>query len=83
MAARVLKSLDIDADRCRNEILSELDPTFSGEEAESWLWVLEKEKRRGKIWKTPALKAFGRDLTEIARKEKWIQLWVGNPKFEG
>ena len=29
VAARVLKSLDVDVDRCRNEILSELDPNFS------------------------------------------------------
>ena len=36
VAARVLKSLDVDADRCRNEILSELDPNFSSsEETES------------------------------------------------
>jgi ATP-dependent Clp protease ATP-binding subunit ClpC len=31
VAARVLKSLDVDIDRCRNEILSELDPNFSSE----------------------------------------------------
>jgi ATP-dependent Clp protease ATP-binding subunit ClpC len=31
VAARVLKSLDVDIERCRNEILSELDPNFSGE----------------------------------------------------
>ena len=29
VAARVLKSLDVDVERCRNEILSELDPNFS------------------------------------------------------
>ena len=32
------------------------------------LWVEEKLKKKGKDVKTPALKAFGRDLTEIARK---------------
>ena len=31
VAARVLKSLEVDIERCRNEILSELDPNFSGE----------------------------------------------------
>ena len=69
VAARVLKSLDIDVDRCRNEILSELDPNFSsGEEAESSVVGAGEGEEKGKDLKTPALKAFGRDLTEIARK---------------
>jgi ATP-dependent Clp protease ATP-binding subunit ClpC len=78
VAARVLKSLDIDIERTRNEILRELDPQFSGgeaggtggEEAAS-----SGSPQRGssqpedkKEVKTPALKAFGRDLTELARK---------------
>ncbi len=33
VAARVLKILDVDIERTRNEILSELDPQFSGGEA--------------------------------------------------
>ena len=69
VAARVLKSLDIGVDRCRNEILSELDPNFSsGEEAESSVVGAGEGEEKGKDLKTPALKAFGRDLTEIARK---------------
>ncbi|MBI4624490.1 MAG: ATP-dependent Clp protease ATP-binding subunit [Verrucomicrobia bacterium] len=76
VAARVLKSLDIDIERTRNEILRELDPQFSGvqggeggEEA-----AAGTPQRPGaqpedkKEVKTPALKAFGRDLTELARK---------------
>ena len=35
VAARVLKSLDVDIERCRNEILAELDPNFSGETGEA------------------------------------------------
>jgi len=35
VAARVLKSLDIDIERCRNEVLSELDPNFSGDAEEA------------------------------------------------
>src|SRR5580700_3776628 len=35
VAARVLKSLDVDIERTRNEILRELDPQFSGSEAGS------------------------------------------------
>jgi ATP-dependent Clp protease ATP-binding subunit ClpC len=83
VAARVLKSLDVDIERCRNEILAELDPNFSGETAGS----ASPEEPAGaasggqpsggtpsqpgaeekKEIKTPALKAFGRDLTELAR----------------
>src|SRR5579872_677694 len=33
VAARVLKSLDVDIERTRNEILRELDPQFSGSES--------------------------------------------------
>ncbi len=65
VAARVLKSLDIDIERCRNEILSELDPNFSGEpeEAAAGSSGASSDKKDSK---TPALKAFGRDLTELA-----------------
>ena len=69
VAARVLKSLDVDVDRCRNEILSELDPNFaSNEESESSIVGGGEPEEKGKDLKTPALKAFGRDLTELARK---------------
>ena len=69
VAARVLKSLDVDVDRCRNEILSELDPNFSSsEETEASVAGNLGVDEKGKDMKTPALKAFGRDLTEIAKK---------------
>ena len=70
VAARVLKSLDVDVERCRNEILSELDPNFSSTEDEEEASVVGggETEEKGKDVKTPALKAFGRDLTEIARK---------------
>ena len=69
VAARVLKSLDVDVDRCRNEILSELDPNFSSsEEAEASVAGSSGSEEKGKDMKTPALKAFGRDLTDIAKK---------------
>jgi len=74
VAARVLKSLDVDIERCRNEVLSELDPNFSGDvdpqgsgEPASAGGPSAEEKKEVK---TPALKAFGRDLTEIARKNE-------------
>ncbi len=81
VAARVLKSLDIDIERTRNEILRELDPQFSGgeggggggEEASAGNPARSGGSGSGdegnkKEVKTPALKAFGRDLTELARK---------------
>ena len=71
VAARVLKSLDVDVDSCRNEILSELDPNFaSSEEKESSVvgGDGDEPEEKGKDVKTPALKAFGRDLTELAKK---------------
>ena len=85
-AARVLRSLGVDIDRCRQEILSELDPNFHSDSPQ------ENEPNQGgngennpqnpgqpggqggqpgdekPLPKGGALKAFGRDLTELARK---------------
>ena len=66
VAARVLKSLEIDIESCRNEILSELDPNFSGEAVASGSPGRSSDEKKDS--KTPALKAFGRDLTELAKK---------------
>jgi ATP-dependent Clp protease ATP-binding subunit ClpC len=63
VAARVLKSLEIDIERTRNEILKELDPNFTPAEAEEGAEPTSK-----KDVKTPALRAFGRDLTDLAKK---------------
>src|SRR5437016_621782 len=65
VAARVLKSLELDIERTRNEILKELDPNFTPSESDQ-----EGTETSGakKDIKTPALRAFGRDLTELARK---------------
>ncbi len=68
VAARVLKSLDVDIERTRNEILRELDPQFSGETEEAVAPGRSQNPEEKKEAKTPALKAFGRDLTELARK---------------
>ena len=70
VAARVLKTLDVDIERCRNEILSELDPSFSGEENEPVTSSTGASGEEKKDVKTPALKAFGRDLTELARNNE-------------
>jgi len=79
VAAQVLKNLEIDLDRTRNEVLRELDPNFTpseeGDEGEEGVEASDGEEVASgsggparKQSKTPALKAFGRDLTEIARK---------------
>ena len=74
VAARVLKNLDVDIEQTRQEILKELDPNFAAqEEGQAPPEAGEKPagapagEKKGEV-KTPALKAFGRDLTEIARK---------------
>ncbi|PYJ74914.1 MAG: NDP-hexose 4-ketoreductase, partial [Verrucomicrobia bacterium] len=63
VAARVLKSLEVDIERTRNEILKELDPNFTPPEADQ-----ESGEPTKKDVKTPALRAFGRDLTDLAKK---------------
>ena len=72
VAARVLKNLEIDIERTRNEILKELDPNFAPPDGEQ---DSPQEATAGsgsggskKDAKTPALRAFGRDLTELAKK---------------
>ncbi len=74
VAARVLKNLDVDIEQTRQEILKELDPNFAAQEEQGSAAAGEPApekptpgEKKGEV-KTPALKAFGRDLTEIARK---------------
>src|SRR5712691_9401842 len=62
VAARVLKTLELDIERTRNEILKELDPNFTPSESDQ-----EGEPAKKDV-KTPALRAFGRDITELAKK---------------
>ena len=64
IAARVFKSLEVDPARTRNEILKELDPNFTPPESEAE----SPQEGNKKDVKTPALRAFGRDLTELAKK---------------
>ncbi|MBL9168555.1 MAG: ATP-dependent Clp protease ATP-binding subunit [Verrucomicrobiales bacterium] len=71
VAARVLKNLDVDIEQTRQEILKELDPNFAAQEEAPGGADPAPEKggtEKKSDVKTPALKAFGRDLTEIARK---------------
>ena len=68
VAARVLKSLDVDIERTRNEILKELDPNFTPQEGDDEEFAESGSGGGKKEAKTPALRAFGRDLTELAQK---------------
>jgi ATP-dependent Clp protease ATP-binding subunit ClpC len=84
VAARVLKRLDVDIQRTRNEILAEIDPNFSPDDQDDDELEDELEDGEGPFedegqaqaptaesegkTKTPALKAFGRDLTKVARE---------------
>jgi ATP-dependent Clp protease ATP-binding subunit ClpC len=73
VAARVLKNLDVDIEQTRQEILKELDPNFAAQEESATAGEAPEKpaasEKKGEV-KTPALKAFGRDLTEIARKSE-------------
>jgi len=69
VAARILKNLDIDIEQARAEILNELETGFSppSEDVEGGGGAPSGTKKASE---TPALKAFGRDLTENAREGK-------------
>ena len=74
MAARVLTSLNVDLQTTRNEVLAEIDPNFAPEESDDEfdfddddeIEMENGDDAEGKT-KTPALKAFGRDLTKLAQ----------------
>ncbi len=73
VAARILQNLNVDLERTRVEIMKELnpnyDPTAQGPEgpleAPTGPGTAGKSAQEGK---TPALNTFGRDLTELAKK---------------
>jgi ATP-dependent Clp protease ATP-binding subunit ClpC len=87
IAARVLNELGVDIERCRQEILEELDPNFassntsepeelvSGEQPA----VEEESHSRPSNQKLAALRAFGRDLTALA-KEGALDPVIGRAK---
>ncbi|MEJ6719094.1 MAG: ATP-dependent Clp protease ATP-binding subunit [Akkermansiaceae bacterium] len=74
MASRVLTSLSVDLQTTRNEVLAEIDPNFAAEDTEEDFDFEDEdevdlggeEEAEGKT-KTPALKAFGRELTKLAQ----------------
>ena len=69
VAARVLRNLNVEAEAVRNEVMKALDPNFlpvEGQHAQQ----PETGEQGGDAGKMPALRAFGRDLTELARQGK-------------
>ena len=67
VAARVLKNLQVDLEKTRIEIMKELDPGYDPS-AEPKAATAGNAKESEEKQKTPALNAFGRDLTEMARR---------------
>ena len=68
VAAQVLRNLNVDLETARVEVMKELDPNFEpGEEQEAEPPKPAAAAPQPKS-KTPALNAFGRDLTELARR---------------
>lgn len=65
VASQVLRTLNVDIEHCRGQILEELDPNFAAEGETASVGGPGEEKKDSK---TPALKTFGRDLTELASK---------------
>ena len=55
----------MDPARTRNEILKELDPNYTPPESET---ESPRTGEKKEYVRTPALRAFGRDLTEAAKK---------------
>jgi ATP-dependent Clp protease ATP-binding subunit ClpC len=69
VAAKILRSLDVDVDSVRTEVLKALDPNFIPPETKD---DIEESGGGGNGGddKMHALKAFGRDLTELANASK-------------
>ena len=65
----MLKNLDIDIENTRQQILKELNASSQGGgESQGEDLVAERGGERRGAGKTPALRTFGRDLTELASK---------------
>ncbi len=68
VASRVLRNLNVDLEKTRVEIMKELDPNFEPDAEQAAAGGTEAGQAASRDAKTPALSAFGRDLTELARK---------------
>ena len=68
VAAKILRTLNVDADAVRNEVMKALDPNYLPPDAQSGgsKGKGETSSKGSSEEKMPALRAFGRDLTELA-----------------
>ena len=70
VGARILRGLNIDADAVRNEVMKALDPNYLPPESREESGSSENEGNQEGQPKMPALRAFGRDLTELAKNRE-------------
>jgi ATP-dependent Clp protease ATP-binding subunit ClpC len=68
VASQVLRNLNVDLEGVRREVMRELDPNFEPSEEDEIGAAKDESGDAKKAQKTPALNAFGRDLTEMARE---------------
>lgn len=90
MASRVLERLNVDLQTTRNEVLAEIDPNFAENELDDDFDFEDDDDSDGDAEgpgaegknKTPALKAFGRDLTKLAEEGKLDPVIGRGPEIE-
>ena len=71
VAAQVLRSLNIDAESIRREVLKALDPNYLPPEAKgSKQSGAPRPSEKNKAPEMPALRTYGRELTAMAREKK-------------
>lgn len=71
VAAQVLRSLNIDAESIRREVLKALDPNYLPPEAKgSKQSGSTRPSEKNKSPEMPALRTYGRDLTQMAKDKK-------------
>ncbi len=74
VAARILRNLNVDADAVRNEVMKALDPNYlppeakGGSESDKGASGAQGTKEAKAKSKMPALRAFGRNLTDLANE---------------
>ena len=70
VAAKILRSLSVDADAVRAEVMKSLDPNYLPSKSKGGEGKGDNVTKESTKNKMPALRAFGRDLTELARQDE-------------
>jgi len=70
VAARILKNMNINIDKVKAEVIKALDPDFLPDSDEGIFSQNSNKQQSQSAGDMPALKAFGRDLTEMALEKK-------------